>query len=65
MPLITSTVQNVDPLVVSAFDEIKAAEAMKLQTMKEKYERDMEIMRQEMEDKFHQILEKIEIASLK
>ena len=53
------------PLVPSAFDEIKAAEDMKLQTLKEKYEQDMVAMRQEMEDKFKQILTKIDIATLK
>ena len=33
--------------------------------MKEKYEQDMLTMRQEMEDKFKQILAKIDIATLK
>jgi integrase/recombinase XerD len=35
------------PLVASAFDEIKAAEDMKLQTLKEKYEQDMKSMHEE------------------
>jgi hypothetical protein len=37
---------------------------MKLQTLKEKYEHDMETMRKEMEDKFKQILAKIDTAKL-
>jgi integrase/recombinase XerD len=53
------------PLLVSAFDEIKAIEDMKLQTLKEKYEQDMVAMREEMEDKFKQILAKIDVATLK
>jgi integrase/recombinase XerD len=53
------------PLVVSAFDEIKAAEDMKLQTLRDKYEQDMVAMREEMEDKFKQILAKIDVATLK
>jgi integrase/recombinase XerD len=52
------------PLVASAFDEIKAAEDMKLQTLKEKYEQDMATMREEMENKFQQILAKIDTAKL-
>jgi integrase/recombinase XerD len=49
------------PLVPSAFDEIKEAENLKLKTMAEKYEQDMNTMRQEMEDKFQQILKKIDL----
>lgn len=52
------------PLVASAFDEIKAAEDMKLQTMKEKYEHDMVTMREEIENKLQQILAKIDTAKL-
>jgi integrase/recombinase XerD len=40
------------PLVASAFEEIKAAEDMKLQILKEKYEQDMITIREEMESKF-------------
>jgi predicted amidophosphoribosyltransferase len=36
-----------------------------VQVLKQKYEQDMKAMRQEMENKFQQILEKIEITSLK
>jgi hypothetical protein len=52
------------PLFASAFDEIKAAEDMKLQTLKEKYEQDMATMREEMENKFQQIFAKIDTAKL-
>lgn len=52
------------PLVASAFDEIKAAEDMKLETLKEKHEQDMVTLREEMEKKFQQILAKIDTAKL-
>ena len=52
------------PLGASAFDEIKAAEDMKLQALKEKHEQDMITMREEMESKFQQLLAKIDIAKL-
>jgi RNase P subunit RPR2 len=44
------------PLVPSAFDEIKAIE--------EKYEQDMKAMREEMESKFQQLIQKIDIAKV-
>lgn len=40
------------PLSPSAFEEIKAAEEMKIRSLQEKYEQDMKAMREEMEDKF-------------
>ena len=40
------------PLVASAFEEIKAAEEMKIRSLQEKYEQDMKDIREEMEDKF-------------
>jgi integrase/recombinase XerD len=46
------------PLVPSAFEEIKAAEDTKIQSLQEKYRQDMESMREEMENKFQQILAK-------
>jgi integrase/recombinase XerD len=52
------------PLVASAFEEIKAAEDTKLRTLKEKYEQDMKSMREDMENKFQQILAKIDTAKL-
>ena len=53
------------PLVSSAFDEIKEVENMKIQAIEEKYKQDMKSMRQEMENKFQQILAKIDVANLK
>ena len=52
------------PLVPSAFDEIKEAENLKLKTMAEKYEQDMQSMREEMEGRFQQILTKIDVKKL-
>jgi integrase/recombinase XerD len=45
------------PLAASAFEEIKSAEDMKLQT-------NMVTIREEMENKFQQLLAKIDIAKL-
>ena len=53
------------PLIPSAFDEIKEAENKKIQQIQEKYEQDMKAMRGEMENKFRQILAKIDVATLK
>ena len=53
------------PLVPSAFEEIKAAEDMKIRSLQEKYKQDIKDMREEMEDKFQQILSKIDITTLK
>jgi hypothetical protein len=36
-----------------------------VQNLKEKYEQDMKAMREEMEDKFQQILAKIDVTTLK
>jgi integrase/recombinase XerD len=52
------------PLVPSAFDEIKAMEDVKIQTLKDKYEKDMKSMREEMENKFQQILIRIDVLKL-
>src|SRR5215208_1410524 len=52
------------PLVPSAFDEIKESENRKIQALQEKYERDIKSMREEMENKFQQILAKIDIRKL-
>jgi hypothetical protein len=38
---------------------------MKAQLIQEKYEQDMKNMREEMENKFEQILAKIDVATLK
>jgi hypothetical protein len=40
------------PLSPSAFEEIKAAEDMKIRSLQEKYEQDIKAIREEMEDKF-------------
>jgi integrase/recombinase XerD len=53
------------PLVPSAFDEIKAAENERIQSIQVKYEQEIKSMREEMENKFRQILTKIEVARLK
>jgi integrase/recombinase XerD len=53
------------PLTSSAFDEIKAAEELKFQSMQAKYESEMKSIRDEMETKFQQILAKIDLATLK
>jgi integrase/recombinase XerD len=52
------------PLVPSAFDEIKEAEDTKIQSLQEKYRQDMESVRKEMENKFQQILAKIDVKKL-
>ena len=44
------------PLVPSAFDEIKEAENRKNQQIQEKYEQDMQKMREEMHQNFSQII---------
>ena len=53
------------PLTPLAFKEIKAEEEKKLQTLQNKYENEISSMRQEMENKFQQILAKIDVATLK
>jgi integrase/recombinase XerD len=52
------------PLVPSAFDEIKAAENQRIQAIEEKYEQDMKAMREEIENKFQQILTRIDLGKL-
>ncbi len=44
------------PLVPSAFDEIKDAENKKIQQIQDKYEQDMQKMREEMHQNFSQII---------
>jgi hypothetical protein len=44
------------PLVPSAFDEIKAAEDMKLQTLKDRYEQEMKSIKEEMNRQFSQVM---------
>jgi integrase/recombinase XerD len=38
------------PLVASAFDEIKAAEDLKLQALKDRHEQDMKSMREQIQE---------------
>jgi hypothetical protein len=52
------------PLVPSAFDEIKEAENAKVQAMAEKYEQEIQSLKEEMENKFQQILAKIDVGKL-
>ena len=48
------------PLTPQAYDEIKANEDMKLNTMAEKHEQDMKAMREEMNQQFNQIMSMIQ-----
>jgi hypothetical protein len=48
------------PLVSSAFDEIKAAEDLKIQKLKDKYEQEMKSMREEMNKQFDQVMSLIQ-----
>jgi integrase/recombinase XerD len=48
------------PLIPSAFEEIKAAEDMKIQTLKDQYENDMKIMREQMNQQLSQIMSMIQ-----
>jgi integrase/recombinase XerD len=48
------------PLTPSAFEQIKEVENMKIQTLQQKYEQDMNAMREEMNQKFTQIISVIE-----
>jgi integrase/recombinase XerD len=53
------------PLRTSAFEEIKAAEEKKFQALQDKYENEISSMREEMQNKFQQILTKIDVRTLK
>jgi integrase/recombinase XerD len=48
------------PLVASAFDEIKAAEDMKIETLKDKYEQEMKSMKEAMDRQFSQVMSLIQ-----
>jgi integrase/recombinase XerD len=52
------------PLTPRAYEEIKAEEDVKFKAMEQKYEQDMKMIREEMEDKFQKILAKIDTARL-
>jgi integrase/recombinase XerD len=53
------------PLVASAFEEIKTVEDTKIRSLQEKYQQDLNAVREEMEVKFQKILAKIQVANLK
>jgi hypothetical protein len=44
------------PLVPSAFEEIKAAEDIKIRSSQKRYEQDMKAMREEMNQQFSQVM---------
>ena len=52
------------PLVPSAFEEIKLAEEAKINTLMSRHEEQLKALRQDMEDKFTQILAKIDFTKL-
>ena len=52
------------PLTPQAYEEIKAGEDERFKAIEQKYEQDMKTMREEMENKFQQILTRIEMAKL-
>jgi hypothetical protein len=52
------------PLIPSAFEEIKEAENAKIQAMAEKYEQEIQSLKDTMENKFQQILAKIDVGKL-
>ena len=53
------------PLTPQAYEEIKAQEDVKFKAMEQKYEQDMKAMREEMENKFEQIIARIDTARLR
>ncbi len=52
------------PIKPEAYKEIKIAEDKKLKLLEEKYAKEIQLVRQEMKDKFQQILERIDISTL-
>lgn len=53
------------PLTPQAYGEIKAQEDVKFKAMEQKYEQDLKAMREEMQNKFEQIIAKIDTARLR
>ena len=53
------------PLTPQAYEEIKTQEDEKFKAMEQKNEQDMKAMREEMENKFQQILTKIDVTKVK
>jgi integrase/recombinase XerD len=52
------------PLIPQAYEEIKVQEDVKFKAIEQKYEQEMKAMREEMENKFQQILTRIDMAKL-
>jgi hypothetical protein len=52
------------PLTPSAFEEIKSEEERKLKIIEEKHAKEIQLIRQEMEDKFQRIFSKIDVVKL-
>jgi len=53
------------PLKPSAFDGIKLSEEDRIKGLEERYNKDMNFLREEMENKFQQLFQKIDIQKLK
>ena len=53
------------PLNIIAYEEIKQQEDKELQAIAERHEQEMKVMREEMENKFQQLLTKIDVARLR
>ncbi len=52
------------PLTPQAFEEIKNDEEIRIKSLEEKYQKDIKSLKEEMENKFNLILEKINISQL-
>jgi len=52
------------PLTPQAFEEIKSEEAAGLKTIEDKHKDEMAAVREEMQKKFQEIIEKIDISRL-
>jgi hypothetical protein len=52
-------------LAPAAYDEIKDSESTMIRELQNKYEKDLNSIREEMENKFRQILTKIDVSTLK
>jgi hypothetical protein len=52
------------PLTTSAFEDIKSDEDKKIKLLEEKHSKEIQLIRQEMEDKFQRIFAKIDIEKL-
>ncbi len=52
------------PLTPEAFDEIKQSEEDRIRKLEERYNQDMTILREEMENKFRELFQKVDIQKL-